>query len=270
MSNVSVSQSTRIQVQHTEIRVQERVAPPSEQMGAQTQIPQDHLETSAPVGLAQPEIKLPEESKPTKGSTMLKNIVGGTLVGGAAAATLNMTARSMVYNAFKKPTAAWTGAGAVLGAGIALKNIETDNAGVNGAKDMLANGMMAGGGAALASSVGRSMIQPATSNYAIKYLGATPQLFGPSVTTTAAAAAIGVSAAALSMDTGSETGNLAKDMVAGGVMGGAIMTIGSSLLKATTYSSAAAAAMAKPSPTAIALGVAAGAGIALLNSGGDE
>lgn len=263
MGQISVTQTTQtthitqVKVQETQVRQREMpVAPPDPSPEMARDIlnlpPQNH-------GSAQAEVKLPPEPpKPTSAPRIIKNIAGGALLGGSASAIVNMAGKSMAYSKFVKPSGAWTGAGVALGTGLALASIETDNKALAGAKDLAAGGLIGGGAMAMASSIGRSMIQNSG--------GAS---FGPSASGTAAAAALGVGLAALKMDTGSKAGNMVKDLAAGAAIGGSGMAIASGLLKATTKYSAYEAALVKPSPTAIVLGIAAGAGIAILASKDD-
>lgn len=250
MSNLSVRQTQVTQTIHTEVQVNhsQRVAPPSERMAPPSEMERDIVDLPTPQGEAQTLVQIPSEpTQPTSASNMLKRIVGASLLGGTASASVNAVAKSIATESFRKPSGAWAGIGVALSGGLALASVETGNQNLNNAKNIAAGALIGGSAGAAASSVATTI--------------ATNYMHGPGLYATAAAATLGAGLALASAEVEGESAKLAKNLAAGALIGGAGASLTTALVKTI-----ATDMISKPSLTGIALGAAAGAGLAILST----
>lgn len=89
-------------------------------------------------------------SSPTK---ILKNTLGGALIGGGALSAAQSIAKSIGTESLQAPSWVGAGLGIALGAGIGLVNLKTDNAGLNTAKNTVGAALIGGSIGGVATSI---------------------------------------------------------------------------------------------------------------------
>jgi len=192
MGQIHVSQrtqtTTQVQVQHeTRVHAQQQqpVAPPepSPDMARDILNAPPRNQGSAPPAI---DLKPAEPPKPTSPERLLKNLVGGTLVGGAVGAAGSAAIRSMAASALSKPSVTGIAVGATLAVGRNVAHLETGDKAANMSKNMGAGALIGGSVGAMGSAAIRSMASSA--------------LQKPSLTGIALGAAMGVGIAVLNSE----------------------------------------------------------------------
>lgn len=173
--------------------------------------------------------------------------IGAGLVGAGATGMATSVAKALFTDRLAAPSGQGVMLGAALGGGIALVNVDTDNAGINTAAKTVGGALIGASATGMAASVGKALF--------------TDYIHAASTSNLLLGAALGGGIALANVETGDKNFDAIKNTVAGGLIGGSAVGIASSIV-----GTLATDRLTGFHPVAMGIGVALGAGIAILSA----